>query len=306
MSTYAYLGPAGTFTEAALKNISKNSDQLIPFANVTAALEAVRTKKVEFALVPIENSVEGVVARTLDELAIGEPLVILQETTLPVSFSLMVLAGNKSKKINSVATHPHAEAQCRAYIAKNMPGAEVITTASTAAAAEGLANGNYDAAIAAPIAASHYGLEIIADDIGDNIAAVTRFVLVGKPGKIPAKTGHDRTSLVAFIGADHAGALLEILTEFSVRGVNLTFIQSRPTGRELGSYHFIIDAEGHVDDERVGDVLMGLRRICEDVRFLGSYPRADKVAPTTTNATTDTSFQSASAWLVDVRQGKKI
>ena len=246
------------------------------------------------------------VARTLDELAIGEPLVIIQETTLPVSFSLMVLAGNKSKKINSVATHPHAEAQCRAYIAKNMPGAEVITTASTAAAAEGLANGNYDAAIAAPIAASHYGLEIIAENIGDNTAAVTRFVLVGKPGKIPAKTGHDRTSLAAFIGADHAGALLEILTEFSVRGVNLTFIQSRPTGRELGSYHFIIDAEGHVDDERVGDVLMGLRRICEDVRFLGSYPRADKIAPTTTKATTDTSFQSASAWLVEVRQGKKI
>ncbi len=306
MSTYAYLGPAGTFTEAALKNITKNDDKLMPFANVTAALNAVRSNQAEFALVPIENSVEGVVARTLDELAIGDPLVILEETTLPVSFSLMILAGSKDKKITSVATHPHAEAQCRVFIAKNMPGAEIITTASTAAAAEGLIKGNYDAAIAAPIAASHYGLEIIAEDIGDNSAAVTRFVLVGKPGKLPAKTGYDRTSLVAFIGADHAGALLEILTEFSVRGVNLTFIQSRPTGRELGSYHFIIDAEGHIDEARVGDVLMGLRRICEDVRFLGSYPRADKVAPTSTKATTDTSFQSASAWLADVRQGKKI
>ncbi|CAB4598404.1 unannotated protein [freshwater metagenome] len=306
MSKYAYLGPAGTFTEAALKKITTTDDELIPCANVTAALDAVRSGKAELALVPIENSVEGVVARTLDELAIGDPLVILEETTLPVTFSLMVLAGNKGKKINSVATHPHAEAQCRAYIAKEMPGVEVITTASTAAAAEGLTTGNYDAAIAAPFAASHYGLEIISDDIGDNTAAVTRFVLVGKPGKIPKQTGYDRTSLAAFIGADHAGALLEILTEFSVRGVNLTFIQSRPTGRELGSYHFIIDAEGHINEERVGDVLMGLRRICEDVRFLGSYPRADKISPTTTKSTTDKSFQSASAWLTEVRQGKKI
>jgi len=99
---------------------------------------------------------------------------------------------------------------------------------------------------------------------------------------------------------------LEVLTEFSVRGVNLTFIQSRPTGRELGHYHFIIDAEGHISDERVGEALTGLRRICEDVRYLGSYPRADKVSPTTTAAATDASFVEADAWLRDVRSGKKI
>jgi prephenate dehydratase len=130
--------------------------------------------------------------------------------------------------------------------------------------------------------------------------------LVGKPGVVPPRTGHDRTSLAAFIGADHAGALLEVLTEFAVRGVNLTFIQSRPTGRELGHYHFIIDAEGHISEERVGDALTGLRRICEDVRYLGSYPRADKVPPTTTKATTDESFSAADNWLAQVRAGKKI
>ena len=104
--------------------------------------------------------------------------------------------------------------------------------------------------------------------------------------------------------SDHAGALLEVLTEFAVRGVNLTFIQSRPTGRELGHYHFIIDAEGHINEARVGDALTGLRRICEDIRFLGSYPRADKVAPTTTKTTSDESFNNSNQWLSDVRKGR--
>ena len=306
MTRYAYLGPAGTFTEAALRTITQTSDELIPCSNVTAALDAVRTNSADRALVPIENSVEGVVARTLDELAIGEPLVIYGEVTLPVIFSLLVSPGKEKSPIKKIATHPHAEAQCRSFIAKNYPDAEIIITSSTAAAAQALAKNEFDAAIAAPIAAETYSLATVASNIGDNDGAVTRFVLVGKPGSVPPATGHDRTSLAAFIGADHAGALLEVLTEFSVRGVNLTFIQSRPTGRELGHYHFIIDAEGHINEERVGDALMGLRRICEDVRYLGSYPRADKIAPTTTSATTDSSFVEASSWLASVRAGEKI
>ena len=305
MTRFAYLGPVGTFTEAALRTITSASDQLIPFANVTAALNAVRTGSADRALVPIENSVEGVVARTLDELAIGDPLVIYGEVTLPVTFALLAPRGKEGAEIKKIGTHPHAEAQCRTYIAKHHPSAELITTASTAAAAEALGKGSFDAAIASPSAAATYGLTILADDIGDNSGAVTRFVLVGKPGSVPNPTGHDRTSLAAFIGADHAGALLEVLTEFAVRGVNLTFIQSRPTGRELGHYHFIIDAEGHINEERVGDALTGLRRICEDVRYLGSYPRADKVAPTTTKATTDQAFKAADNWLTEIRSGKK-
>ena len=273
MTTYAYLGPSGTFTEAALRKITKSSDELIPCANVTAALDAVRNGLAEKALVPIENSVEGVVARTLDELATGSPLIVSAETTIPVSFALMVLPANADKQITKIATHPHAEAQCRSYIAKNLPGAEMMETPSTAAAAKGLVDGNYDAAIAAEIAAEKYGLKILAKDIGDNQGAVTRFVVVEKPGTLPAPTGNDRTSLAAFIGIDHAGALLEILTEFAKREVNLTFIQSRPTGRELGHYHFIIDAEGHINDPRVHDAIEGVRAICEDIRFLGSYPR---------------------------------
>ena len=304
MKRYAYLGPSGTFTEAALRTVASSEDLLTPYSNVTAALDSVRSGKADLALVPIENSIEGVVARTLDELAIGDPLVIYGETTLSVTFAL--LTRNNQNEIKKIATHPHAEAQCRAYIAKHHPNAEIISTSSTAAAAEALSKGEFDAAIAAPNAAQTYGLTILANDIGDSSEAVTRFVLVGKPGSVPAPTGHDRTSLAAFIGADHAGALLEVLTEFAVRGVNLTFIQSRPTGRELGHYHFIIDAEGHINEERVGDALMGLRRICEDVRYLGSYPRADKIAPTTTKSATDSAFKAADNWLTEVRSGKKI
>jgi prephenate dehydratase len=272
-TTYAYLGPAGTFTEAALRQITSESDVLVPYSNVTAALDAVRSGKAEKVLVPIENSVEGVVSRTLDELALGTPLVVTAETTIPVSFSLMVSPENIGKPITKIATHPHAEAQCRSYVAKNYPHAEIISTASTAAAAEAISRGEFDAAIASSAAAEHFGLDIRAENIGDNNGAVTRFVLVHKQGDIAPPTGNDRTSLVVFIGIDHAGALLEILTVFAKNQVNLTFIQSRPTGRELGDYHFIIDVEGHVKDVNVATSLEELRTSCEEIRFLGSYPR---------------------------------
>ncbi len=271
MSTYAYLGPIGTFTEAALKKITTSNDSLKPYANVTATLDAVREGHAHFALVPIENSVEGVVARTLDELAMGDPLTIVGEVTLPVSFALMTK--QDTVEIRRIATHPHAEAQCRAYIAKHYPEAELVQTGSTAAAAQAISRGEFDAAIAAPVAASHYGLKVIADNIGDIVGAITRFVLVSKPGKVSKSTGNDRTSLAVFIGIDHAGALLEILTEFAKREVNLTFIQSRPTGIELGHYHFIIDAEGHISDAPVKDTVESLRQTCQEIRILGSYPR---------------------------------
>jgi len=153
------------------------------------------------------------------------------------------------------------------------------------------------------VAAEHYGLKILANEIGDNDGAVTRFVVVSKPGKLPAQTGYDRTSLAVFIGTDHAGALLEILTELAVRGVNLTFIQSRPTGRELGHYHFVMDAEGHVMDARVGDALSALKRICEDVRFLGSYPRADRLPPTNHVTTSDLNYKTSTDWVDSLRNG---
>ena len=277
MSSYAYLGPTGTFTEQALRQITSAADVLTPYANVTAALNAVRTGAADKAFVPIENSVEGVVARTLDELAVGDPLVVTAETTIPVSFALMILPEHEGKPITKIATHPHAESQCRTYVAKNLPGAEVIEAPSTAAAAKGLLDKNYDAAIASEIAAENYGLKIVAKDIGDNQGAVTRFVVVEKPGVTPARTGNDRTSLATFIDNDHAGALLDILTEFAKHDVNLTFIQSRPTGRQLGHYHFIIDVEGHITDPKVESAINGVKSVCDEIRFLGSYPRVGRI-----------------------------
>ena len=265
------MGPVGTFTEAALKKITCDTDKKIPYANVTAALDAVRTGKADYALVPIENSVEGVVARTLDELASGDQLTICAEVTLPVTFAFMTKPGTTA--IKRIGTHPHAESQCREYIAKNYPHAEVVPTASTSAAAEAVSKGELDAAIASSTAAEHFGLEIREENIGDNSGAVTRFICAQKPGWIPDPTGDDRTSMAVFIDIDHAGALLEILQVFAKNDVNLTFIQSRPTGRELGHYHFIIDVEGHINDSPVGKSVEELREICDDIRFLGSYPR---------------------------------
>ena len=138
----------------------------------------------------------------------------------------------------------------------------------------------------------------------DRANAVTRFVVVSPPRPLPARTGADRTSLAAFLVEDHPGALLEILTEFAVRGINLTTIQSRPTGDRLGQYYFFIDCEGHVDDARVGEALMGLRRVCREVRFLGSYARCDGGTTQVRPGTSDVEFAEAAAWLGRLRFGR--
>ncbi len=308
---YAYLGPAGTFAEAALRTVPAAArGELQPQPSVAAALDAVRRGDADHALVPIENSVEGSVSATLDELAAGEPLMVTREVLLPVSFALMVRPGTALADVRRVATHPHAAAQCRRWLSTTVPDATVVPALSTAAAASGLADGSagHDAAIAAPIAAEHYRLEVLATDIEDNADAVTRFVLVGRPGEPPLPTGHDKTSLVAFISEDHPGALLEVLTELAVRGVNLTRIESRPTGDGMGRYCFSLDCEGHVDDARVGEALSGLRRVCPDVRFLGSYPRADAGpaadASSRDAAAKDAVFRDAAAWLGRIRNGR--
>ncbi|RJL32217.1 prephenate dehydratase [Bailinhaonella thermotolerans] len=305
MSTLAYLGPEGTFTEAALRSFAPDAPR-IPCATVGAAFDAVRRGEADGAVVPLENSVEGAVNATLDELAAGEPLLIHGEVLLPVSFALLARPETELEDVKRVVTHPHAHAQCRGFLAGTLPRAEVFTAASTAAAAMAVSDptSHYDAAIAAPIAGEHYGLRALATGIGDRPDTVTRFVVVRRPGPLPPPSGADRTTLVAFIADDHPGALLEILFEFAVRGVSLTRIESRPTGDGIGRYFFHIDCEGHVSDARVGEALTGLRRICANVRFLGSYRRADGAAPTLRPGTTDPDFTRAAAWLTSIRAGQ--
>jgi prephenate dehydratase len=301
---YGFLGPAGTFTEAALLQwLDGRAAEVAPYATVDAAVDAVRAGEVLGAMVPLENSVEGSVTATIDALAGGPGLAIIAEAQVPVSFSLVARPGSSLEQVAGVTTHPHAHAQCRRWLAERLPDVLVTFAPSTAMAASMVADGEHDAAIAAPLAAEVYGLDQLASDIGDR-PAETRFVLISTPQAPQPATGADKTSLVLFMGEDHPGALLEILTEFAVRGVNLTRIESRPTGGGMGDYFFSVDAEGHLDDARVGEALMGLRRVCAEVRYLGSYPRIDGRPPVIRRGVADGEFREAQAWLARIREGR--
>ncbi|MQS38092.1 prephenate dehydratase [Streptomyces katsurahamanus] len=305
---YTYLGPEGTFTEAALRTLPEAATrELVPMVSVPAALDAVRNGDAAAALVPIENSVEGGVTATLDELAAGSPLMIYREVLLPIAFALLARPGTKLSDVKTVTGHPVAQPQVRKWLRANLPDALWESAASNADGARLVQEGKYDAAFAGEFAASTYGLEPLVTDIHDAENAETRFVLVGRPARPAAPTGADRTSVVIWMGDDRPGALLELLQEFAVRGVNLMLIQSRPTGAGIGNYCFAVDAEGHISERRVGEALMGLKRICPKVRFLGSYPRAGVAVEDVTGprpGTSDREFTEASDWLTRCQDGR--
>ena len=303
-NSFAYLGPKGTFTEAAFLQMPLSQGaNLIPAESVREALNLVRTGEVFGALVPIENSVEGSVATTLDELGHGDSLEIIDEIAIPVEFALLAKPGVAISDINRIATHPHAHAQCVDWLHKNTPGVHVLPAMSTAAAAEELSEGaNYDAAICSVAAAKHYGLEILAQGIGDSDSAWTRFVLVSKPGNAQPATGNDKTTLSLFMHRNKPGALLNILTEFAVRGIDLSRLESRPTKQQLGDYFFSLDCVGHIDDENLGDTLIELRKICADVKFLGSYPRHDNASANGELADVAKSSVDPETWLKNLRK----
>jgi prephenate dehydratase len=300
---FAYLGPEGTFTEQALRTLPAAVEgTLLPAATILETLELVRSGAADAGLVPLESSVEGSVAVTLDALAAGDPLLITREVLLPVTFCLAATAEVALEDIRTVGAFPVTEAQCRGWLRAHLPAAEVVTTVRSNADAAVRAR-EFDAVLTAPLAADRHRLAQLAKEVGDYADAVTRFVLVTGPGPLPPRTGYDRTSLVAFIADNHAGALMEVLTEFAVRGINLTRIESRPTKERLGQYCFLLDCEGHVDDTRVGEALAGLRRICADVRFLGSYPRAGADSAPPRKGRTDADFADSAAWLARIRAG---
>lgn len=303
---YAYLGPEGTFTEAALLSLPESGGvEAVPYPSVPAALESVRRGECAAAVVAMESSVEGAVTVTLDELAVGEPpLSIVREMLLPVSFALLVRPGTALEDVKTVASHPVAEPQCRRWLAENVPRARWEAASSNADAARHVRDGQFDAALAGAFAAGRYGLTALAEPVHDVAGAQTRFVLVTRPGALPARTGVDKTSVTVGLRDNHPGELMEILEEFALRGVNLCRIESRPTGRAMGRYYFFIDCEGHIGDERVGDALMGLRRSSTHVRFLGSYPRVDGQPPVLRRGTSDQEFDDAREWLAAVREGR--
>ncbi|GAA5613086.1 prephenate dehydratase [Streptomyces platensis] len=304
-SRYTYLGPEGTFTEAALRTLPEAATrELTPMVSVPAALDAVRAGEAAAALVPIENSVEGGVTTTLDELASGEQLMIYREVLLPIAFALLVRPGTALGDVKTVTGHPVAQPQVRKWLAAQLPEAVWESAASNADGARLVQEGRYDGAFAGEFAAATYGLTPLVTDIHDAQNAATRFVLVGRPARPAAPTGADKTSVVLWLRADHPGALLELLQEYAVRGVNMMRIESRPTGEGIGRYCFSVDCEGHITDRRVSEVLMGLKRVCREVRFLGSYPRADEVPASVRPEMTDTAFTDASDWLTRCMDGR--
>jgi prephenate dehydratase len=304
----AYLGPEGTFTEAALLQMTaaglipdNGPDvlQRLPIDSTPAALDAVRDGLADYACVPIENSIDGSVMPTLDSLAIGSPLQVFAETTLDVSFSIVVKAGLQvgpgAAEVRTLAAFPVAAAQVRKWLAVHLPGAELRPAYSNSDAARQVADGHADAAVTSPLAVGHWGLTVLADGVVDEPNARTRFVLVGPPAPPPARTGADRTSAVLLM--DNApGALAAALAEFGIRGIDLTRIESRPTRTALGTYLFFVDCAGHIDDGPVAEALKALHQRCEDVRYLGSWPTGLPGVPPPAD--------EASRWLARVREGK--
>lgn len=306
MARIAYLGPEGTFTEAALRQITTaglvprigpGEVQPMPVESTSAALDAVRDGGADYACVPIENSIDGSVTPTLDSLAIGSPLQVFAETTLDVAFSIVVKPGRRTADVHTLAAFPVAAAQVRQWVAANLVDAELRPAYSNADAAQQVAEGRVDAAVTSPLAATHWGLDTLADGVVDEANARTRFVLAGLPGPPPARTGADRTSVVLRI--DNApGALLAALAEFAVRGIDLTRIESRPTRTGLGIYRFFADCVGHIDDDPVAEALRALHRRCADVRYLGSWPTGSPAGALPPPA------DEALRWLARVREGK--
>ncbi len=278
MVRIAYLGPRGTFSEAALIQMSAGDlvpggagVKPLPTDSTPAALAAVRAGSAEFACVPIENSIDGSVLPTLDSLAADPELQIFAELTLDVAFSIVVRPGAVADDVQTVAAFPVAAAQVRRWLGKHLPLATVVPAISNAGAAEDVLHGRADAGVSTALAAEVYGLSTLADGVVDELNARTRFVLVGRPGPPPARTGADRTSVVLRL-ANVPGALVGALNEFAVRDIDLTRIESRPTRVELGTYVFFLDFVGHIDDTTVAEALEALRRRCTGVRYLGSWP----------------------------------
>lgn len=298
---YTYLGPSGTFTESALLSVpGAVGAEHIPAASVPAALAMVAGGEAEAAMVPIENSVEGGVSATLDAIAASEGMRIIREVLVPVRFVLVATGGTTLGDIRTVCTHSHAWAQVRQWAQQAIPQAAYLPGSSTAGAALGLLGESpgYEAAICSPaLLTSHPQLNVLADDIGDNKNAVTRFVLISRTADIPEPTGADKTTLTVPLPQNRSGALLELLEQFAVRGVNLSRIESRPTGEHMGSYVFSIDADGHLYEARMRDALRGLHRVAPGIKFLGSYPRADRQPTTAPVLHDDRAFDAAHAWL---------
>lgn len=264
----AFLGPWATFThQAAIKKFG-SSDFFVPCATPVEVLKEVENGRTDFGVVPIENSNEGSVNAALDMLVDTE-LLICGEISLKIEQCFLVK--DPKAKITKIYSHPHALAQCGAWLSKNYPAAQLIATASTAEAAKNAANEKGSAAIASEAASKIYKLYIVQKGIQDSKQNYTRFLIIGKINAKP--TGQDKTSIV-FMGKDRVGMLYHLLGIFNKHKINLTRIESRPTKKKAWEYVFFADLEGHCSDAKIVKALDELKRNCVFVKVLGSYPKA--------------------------------
>ena len=306
LAKIGFLGPTGTFTEQALASQSDfTSVERVPFRTVPDVLDAVQSGEVKLGVVPIENSIEGMVNFTQDALVFDYELLIQREIVLDIRHALLGAPGARLGEIGVLASIPVATAQCHAWLRRELRNVSVLPASSTAEAArmvgERVAAGDSSwAAIAPATAAETHGLSVLAEQIADHDTNQTRFVVVGRES-VPPRTGHDRTAIVVYQRADEPGSLISILQEFAARRVNLSHVSSRPTKRGgLGDYCFVIYAEGHVQDELVADALRDLRAKQGTVKFLGSYPAAGAQAHSAREHA-DGRWKEADDWVTGLR-----
>jgi len=302
-----FLGPSGTFTEQALlTHADLKSAERVPFRTVPDVLDAVQAGDVKLGIVPIENSIEGMVNFTQDALVFDYELLIQREIVLDIQHALLGAPGARLSDIGVLASIPVATAQCHVWLRRELRHVSVLPASSTAEAArmvrERVAAGDTSwAAIAPATAASMHGLSVLADRIADHESNQTRFVVVGRE-TVPPGTGHDRTAIVVYQRADEPGSLISILQEFAARRINLSHLSSRPTKHGgLGDYCFVIYADGHIEDELLADALRDLRAKQGAVKFLGSYPAAGAQAHTAREHA-DGKWKEADDWVAALRR----
>jgi prephenate dehydratase len=272
----AYLGPAGTFTEDALgEAIPEGGFEPLRTATIPDAILAVERGEADRALVPIENSLEGSVRPTLDTLVFEAGAVtIVGEHDYRVRVHLIARQGTRAEDVEAVLSHPQPLAQCQRFLRERFGEVELRNASSTAAAVRMVSESSRPwAALGARAAAALYGCELLQEGVEDSDDNVTRFVWIAPAGSESVGPGPWKTSLVfSEVGADHPGALVECLSEFSGRGINLTRIESRPLRQGLGRYMFFCDLEGQETDSTVAEAIAALRTKAASVRILGSYP----------------------------------
>jgi chorismate mutase/prephenate dehydratase len=267
--TIAYLGPEATFTHQAAIRRFGSSLRYASQKTIADVFTEVTRNRADYGVVPVENTTEGVVTHTLD-MFVDSDLKIVSQIVLPIQYCL---AGNgRLRDIRRLHVHPQALAQCRQWVQQHLPKIEIFETSSNARSAELAAKGNVNAAVTGLLAAEKYGLGVLQQDIQDNAANATRFLVLGRQCSPP--TGDDRTSLLVSV-ADKAGALYQAIAAFRRYKINMTKIESRPSKRKAWEYFFFIDCDGHVQDRKVVKAIQLLGEHCNFVKVLGSYPNTE-------------------------------